>query len=1220
MAQLKKGERLFEIGRYQEAIKPLKKAFNNNSGDRQAGLLLAETFYILQRYDDALDIANMMDLENSLVESEIIVLTDILIANTDFSRAYLTLLRYISQSSFTDLSYNWLNKTADLINWDTIPATNRVLEIAGINSIYNEYAPLVTSEGISYLADHLTVQSLYPTAFTNQSLHILFKSQEVAKESFARPKQIMKDREYYFHDGPLEESVQNDFALTLREIEGRPEDLMMNIYFTELTGKEDDLSPFKFNGSFNTGHPTFNAEKTRMYFTSDRPGGYGQLDIWYSDWSGEDWSIPVNAGPVINSAKNDLYPRIANNRLFFSSDRRDAGYGGLDLYYVTLSGADEFAYNLRAPINTRNDDFAVDFINVYDGYFSSNRPSEFGGDDIYKLYFQPYSIKLDTLMLSLLDAQDHNVAFKVMDISGNEIASFDNNERLQKISCLQTRHLYTIKSEGNTKASLKLGLFDQRGELIREFNSSSPEFMIELLEQDIPKDTQRETANEQVTEKEALILDKVFFVMEDGDGVPLSLRIYNKEGQELLGVKEQNQTTSFSGIQVRQVYTIKTDSIWEEEISLVAQNDKGNLLKEFLADSSVFDIEFLEEDYYKLKRLNNLDDSDLLGLSDSSRVKDLEASITTTATATLVDIEQNEIEDDYIAEKFDITSHFGDNKISEVVTFDLRDRDGNSLKVSMFDSQGNEIFGIEDPSNASGLNTKEEYTVKTNSPVTEEIFLQASTQSGQKINEFKSTTAAFKIKFLDEEEFVLNKQQYHDQSQLYALSGAVLSDQEENFENVSILIKDRNGIELDKVNTDSEGKFKFKNLSLEQEYYLTTLGIIGNAEIDVFGKSGAPTNALEKSEGGSNTFTYTRSRPEAAWMINTAIEIPMVFAIVPSADVSSKETPELHALGDSLIRNCRVDEDGFIQLGSLTTGRAYELKFDMSSFHASDRLVILDGNGDTTQTVRPDEHTSFVFELMPPSAKIKASEPEISEASPIESQEETKNDISLQTFIGEEKRMTSTKDQRMNLFGSSTGLAKGTSIKTYGSDKRLLSETYILEDGSFAINQIPIDSVFYVFAIEATNMKLTSAYHGFDRQGTQEEGGWWKFDFTRVDEMEKVITLANVYYKFDSYTLSPESKAALDNLYSYLVQNPAQKIKILSHTDSRGPRAYNEILSNNRAREVVRYLIRQGIDESRLSYEGRGESQPVNECKDGVWCPNERHAENRRTEFVLIKN
>jgi outer membrane protein OmpA-like peptidoglycan-associated protein len=116
------------------------------------------------------------------------------------------------------------------------------------------------------------------------------------------------------------------------------------------------------------------------------------------------------------------------------------------------------------------------------------------------------------------------------------------------------------------------------------------------------------------------------------------------------------------------------------------------------------------------------------------------------------------------------------------------------------------------------------------------------------------------------------------------------------------------------------------------------------------------------------------------------------------------------------------------------------------------------------------------------------------------------------------------------------------------------------------------------------------------------------------------INLKNIYYATGSSQIKQEASSDLDRLVLFLKDNPSVKIEIASHTDSRGAASKNLILSKQRAQEVVNYLKRKNINESRIIARGYGETKLLNECKDGVKCTEAQHEKNRRTEFKVISN
>jgi outer membrane protein OmpA-like peptidoglycan-associated protein len=116
-----------------------------------------------------------------------------------------------------------------------------------------------------------------------------------------------------------------------------------------------------------------------------------------------------------------------------------------------------------------------------------------------------------------------------------------------------------------------------------------------------------------------------------------------------------------------------------------------------------------------------------------------------------------------------------------------------------------------------------------------------------------------------------------------------------------------------------------------------------------------------------------------------------------------------------------------------------------------------------------------------------------------------------------------------------------------------------------------------------------------------------------------VIKLNNIYYDLDKYVLRKDATLELENsVIPVLNKYPTIKIEIRSHTDSRASASYNLTLSEQRAKSVVKYLLNKGVDPTRLVYKGYGESEPINECEDGIECDEEQHQENRRTEFKIL--
>jgi peptidoglycan-associated lipoprotein len=143
--------------------------------------------------------------------------------------------------------------------------------------------------------------------------------------------------------------------------------------------------------SLTIAHPSLAMDGETLYFASNRRGGFGGNDIWMSKKGGESqWSEPVNLGPEINTAGNEMFPFIRDNgELYFSSDSH-VGLGGLDIFRAKPAGDNKWTIdNMGVPINSEGDDFAIFFYPGEEkGLFSSFREGS-KGDDIYSFLLPP---------------------------------------------------------------------------------------------------------------------------------------------------------------------------------------------------------------------------------------------------------------------------------------------------------------------------------------------------------------------------------------------------------------------------------------------------------------------------------------------------------------------------------------------------------------------------------------------------------------------------------------------------------------------------------------------------------------------------------------------------------------------------------------------------------------------------------------------------------------
>jgi len=151
--------------------------------------------------------------------------------------------------------------------------------------------------------------------------------------------------------------------------------------------------------------PAFSPDGLELYFASNRPGGFGGIDLYKATrLANSDFGNAVNLGPNINTPGNELFPRMTSDGKFFFSSDGHPGYGKLDLFVAENNEAGkQVIINLGENMNSSNDDFGI-FFTEYPkaGYISSNREGGVGDDDIYFFEDKTPKPKIVNVLLNVI--------------------------------------------------------------------------------------------------------------------------------------------------------------------------------------------------------------------------------------------------------------------------------------------------------------------------------------------------------------------------------------------------------------------------------------------------------------------------------------------------------------------------------------------------------------------------------------------------------------------------------------------------------------------------------------------------------------------------------------------------------------------------------------------------------------------------------------------------
>lgn len=253
------------------------------------------------------------------------------------------------------------------------------------HSIANGYSPAFYRNGIVYVSDNLFEENRNARSqWTGKPCTDLVYAKRTDIGNWIDAEPLRGEINGTFNEGPAAFNKEGNIIYFTRNsynntkvARSRKNINELKIYSGALRGNQwyivNEL-PFNSN-EYSTGHPALNADGTVIYFTSDRPWGYGGADLYRVRWINGSWTAPENLGTEINTAGNEMFPFILNDSiLYFASDAWQ-GLGGFDIYETIYDG-DHWSEprNLGYPVNTSRDDFGyiLDSLQQF-GFFTSNR-------------------------------------------------------------------------------------------------------------------------------------------------------------------------------------------------------------------------------------------------------------------------------------------------------------------------------------------------------------------------------------------------------------------------------------------------------------------------------------------------------------------------------------------------------------------------------------------------------------------------------------------------------------------------------------------------------------------------------------------------------------------------------------------------------------------------------------------------------------------------------
>lgn len=285
------------------------------------------------------------------------------------------------------------NKRAQTGKSDQQNSAVQLRNAVKMNSAAGDFSPAFYNDGLVYVsARH---QSGPKDPMTGEAFYDLYFAPLDPNWEPMRPRSFSLMLNSTTHEGPVtfDQTGQTIYFTRSNYLQGVERTdakggVRLKIYEAVMGAMDwDQIRELPFNSDeYSCMHPTLSQDGRLLFFSSNRPGGFGGYDLYVAVREGRSWSAPYNLSARINTAGDEVFPFMHESGTLFFASNGYKGYGNYDLYMVEVKeGAWSDPINLGRPFNSEADDFGLILNEEGDlGFFSSNRPGGLGRDDIYR--------------------------------------------------------------------------------------------------------------------------------------------------------------------------------------------------------------------------------------------------------------------------------------------------------------------------------------------------------------------------------------------------------------------------------------------------------------------------------------------------------------------------------------------------------------------------------------------------------------------------------------------------------------------------------------------------------------------------------------------------------------------------------------------------------------------------------------------------------------------
>ena len=400
-SQVEQGDEAYEYYALAKAIEHYRKAWETDTSQYEAKLKMARCYHLLNDYPQAVHwYGQVADDQRVFFRADKLYYAQALESEQQYPLAQQWYQAYSKEVSNQELAQNKTLSEAERSAFYQDSAYYKIVALEA-NSPQSDFGPSYLDKGIVFASARQGVSLLKPAYGWNEQAFLdLYYAPVNDLGQLGELQRLGKEVNSRYHEGPTTfyDSARKMIFTRNNYFKKKKGKSSQGVVYLQLftadrvdstRTKWENVLPFPYNSEeYSVCHPSVTPDGQRLYFVSDKPGGFGGTDVYSCDWKDEAWSEPVNAGTAINTDGNELFPFIhANGELYFASDGH-AGLGGLDIYKIRWSDRKTATpENMGYPINTRYDDFGLILDGTEErGYLSSTRGNDGANDDLYRLF------------------------------------------------------------------------------------------------------------------------------------------------------------------------------------------------------------------------------------------------------------------------------------------------------------------------------------------------------------------------------------------------------------------------------------------------------------------------------------------------------------------------------------------------------------------------------------------------------------------------------------------------------------------------------------------------------------------------------------------------------------------------------------------------------------------------------------------------------------------